>query len=104
MSNSARDGAPDDSGKRPTDMNLARSRPRRTSCSHVSLAVGAEPSGDHDRAAKMTQPESKPPERKTEEVVLLEDLAPRQDVTGGRKITLGESITAEEEGPEHRPR
>jgi hypothetical protein len=52
----------------------------------------------------MTQPESKPPERKTEEVVLLEDLAPRQDVTGGRKITLGESITPDEEVSEHRPR
>ena len=29
-------------------------------------------------------------EKKEDEVVLIEDLAPREDVTGGRKILLGE--------------
>lgn len=33
---------------------------------------------------------AKAPEPTTEEVVLLEDLVPRVDVRGGRKIVLGE--------------
>ena len=37
-----------------------------------------------------------------EDVILLEDLAPRRDVAGGRKITLGESVP--DEAPASRER
>jgi hypothetical protein len=36
--------------------------------------------------------EARPPAPSDEEVVLLEDLAPRREVGGGRKITLGERV------------
>lgn len=36
-------------------------------------------------------PES--PDEKSDEVIRIEDLAPREDVKGGRKIVLGEIVT-----------
>jgi hypothetical protein len=33
------------------------------------------------------------PDDKSDEVIRIEDLAPREDVKGGRKIVLGEDLT-----------
>ena len=35
----------------------------------------------------------KSPDQKSDDVIRIEDLAPREDVKGGRKIVLGEDLT-----------
>ena len=35
----------------------------------------------------------KSPDQKSDEVIRIEDLAPRDDVKGGRKIVLGEDLS-----------
>ena len=37
-----------------------------------------------------------PPATPQEEVIRIEDLAPRQSIKGGRKILLGEDVTRDE--------
>lgn len=48
-----------------------------------------DPTQEREEPAGQAQPRDRLDE--LDEVVLLEDLAPRKDVGGGRKLTLGES-------------
>ena len=41
-----------------------------------------------------------PPARKPDEVIRIEDLTPREDVKGGRKIVLGEKDETPDQTPE----
>ena len=53
---------------------------------------------EHNRA-NAARDAAKAPGAATDEVVLLEDLAPRADVLGGRKIVLGEDTPLPPRGP-----
>lgn len=53
---------------------------------------------ERDRAGSEREVPKRPGEA-TEEVVLLEDLVPRTDVLGGRKIVIGEDTPATGSGP-----
>jgi len=45
-------------------------------------------------------PVSHPPVSRTDEVIRIEDLTPREDVKGGRKIVLGEKDHVPDTPPE----
>ena len=54
-----------------------------------SVAPGAREVAVNDRD-RTRQPEREPPPPPPDEIVLLEDLAPRRDPAGGRKLVFGE--------------
>ncbi|MFL5579852.1 MAG: hypothetical protein ACJ8AO_05720 [Gemmatimonadaceae bacterium] len=50
----------------------------------------------------MSDSKKAPPTPAGDDVILLEDLAPRRDVGGGRKFTLGERVPDEAPAPRER--
>lgn len=72
----------------------------RLACVRLALFVGQRPSTQYDSLSDKPEPsEASSPfgrpvlARTEDDVIRIEDLTPREDVSGGRKILLGEFLT-----------